>query len=146
MNNHLTYLVFCCLLSACSSTPSDMPDVPPSLFSTPKSFPLDTVNGYTINPFTGDSIQYPVHRNGDTIITGKRIPVEGTIIVDNLAPPTYTPVAPPTIVPIGNSVAQTPQDIEVFPLDETKLETFTIGVDTSSFVLVFEKDTTFLCH
>lgn len=67
-----------CLLSVfcgCSRHSNQEDDRMPPLYPDPVTVRLDTVEGYKINRVTGDSIKPIILSSGDTLISGKTVPV-----------------------------------------------------------------------
>jgi hypothetical protein len=99
--------------------------------------PLNTAEGYSINPYTGDSIQPIVNSMGDTIFTGMPIPARGKVTDPSTVGKTEViPAGKPKVVPVPQNVNKIPETLTVIPVNKTQLKTFTPGVDTFSHVLV----------
>ncbi|MCT4579992.1 MAG: SpoIIE family protein phosphatase [Flavobacteriales bacterium] len=65
-------LKYCCpllLLISCAKTNKTVPE-PASLYAVPKVIKLNTEEGYSVNPVTGDSIIPIINSYGDTVKTG----------------------------------------------------------------------------
>ena len=109
----------------------------PSLYEAPITVALDTIEGYSINPLTGYSIQPVINIFGDTVKTGVSTPVTGRVIPPgSVAQPITVPAGKPMEVPINLNIHKIPETLTTIPLNKDLLETFTPGVDTCSFVLV----------
>jgi signal transduction histidine kinase/ligand-binding sensor domain-containing protein/AraC-like DNA-binding protein len=109
----------------------------PPLFPAPSSVELKLEEGYIVNPLTGDSIQPIVSIMGDTFKTGVPVPVQGKIIhPDSAWYPLIIPVGEPQVVHVSSNVHKIPKTIPSIPVDNKKLRTFTLGVDTPSYMLV----------
>ena len=52
----------------------------PPLYPAPQTVALNTQEGYSINPVTGDSIQPIINSLGDTVKTGVPVPARGKAI------------------------------------------------------------------
>lgn len=65
------------MLCSCHHRPSPHKQSLPSLYPSPQTLPVRLENGYTVNPFTQDSI-YPIFTTtGELVVTGKPIPFKG---------------------------------------------------------------------
>ncbi|KPL12857.1 MAG: hypothetical protein AMS26_16045 [Bacteroides sp. SM23_62] len=133
----LTYLSMMLLLASCNGKKQSGVDDISSLHSAPLIVPLNTKEGYHINPVTGDSIYPIVNSLGDTLQTGVPVPARGKVIdPKSVAQPKVVPAGKPRVVPVPQRVHKIPEILTVIPVNKESLKTFTPGVDTSSFVLV----------
>ena len=133
----LTHLTIILSITACGSHKQDAMDEMTPIYTAPKIVPLNTDQGYIINPVTGDSIQPIINSMGDTIITGMPVPAKGEIMDPNsLAKPKIVPAGKPKVVPIRQKKHKIPETLTIIPVNKAQLKTFTPGVDTSSFVLI----------
>jgi signal transduction histidine kinase/ligand-binding sensor domain-containing protein len=108
-----------------------------SLYPAPRSMALNTAEGYSINPLTGDSIQPILNSFGEFIKTGVTVPAIGkTIHPDSVAKPKRIRAGKPSVVSVNLNEHKIPKALTVIPVNKNSLKTFTPGVDTSSFVLV----------
>lgn len=73
----LIFIIF--LITACGKLKNTAEETMPSIKDKPISFTLDTVKGYTINPFTGDSIKPLINSIGDTIQTGVSLLLKASV-------------------------------------------------------------------
>jgi len=137
LKNALFYLTIILFFAFCKSDIQSNPDEMPPLYPAPLTVALNTDEGYFINPLTGNNIQPIVNSLGDTVKTGIPIPVKGRVIhPDSVAQPIMIPAGMPEVVPTHLNVHNIPETLTVIPVDTNSLDTFTPGVDTSSFVLV----------
>ena len=114
-----------------------MSDKMPLLYPAPQSVPLNTEEGYIINPVTGDSIQLLVNSLGDTIKTGVPVPAKGRVIhPERVVQPEIIPAGEPKAVLTNLNVHKIPETLTAVSVNKNSLKTFTPGVDTSSFILV----------
>ena len=67
------------LLSACNDK-SKVKDLPSSLFEQPNQIELKEGEGYTVNHFTGDTVEALINSLGDTLKTGVLIPAKGKVV------------------------------------------------------------------
>ena len=109
----------------------------PRLYSAPQTVALNTDEGYKINPVTGDSIRPLVNSLGDTIITGKPVPVKGKMIhPDSVSGPKIVQAGEPMKVSATFNVHQLPSTLTVIPVDKDRLKTIPSGEGRSSTGLV----------
>jgi len=109
----------------------------PPLYSAPIAVDLNTEEGYIINPLTGDSIQPIINSLGDTIRTGVPVQIKGRAIhPDSVAQSKRIPAGIPKVIPTHLNVHKIPKNLTIIPVNKDSLNTFTPGLDTSSFVLV----------
>jgi hypothetical protein len=133
----LTHFTILLSFAACGSHKQEVLDEMTPICSDPKIVPLNTDQGYIINPVTGDSIQPMINSRGDTIITGMPVPAKGKVMDPNsLAKPKIVPAGKPKVVPIRQKTHKIPETLTIIPVNKAQLKTFTPGVDTSSFVLI----------
>jgi len=143
-NLNKTFLIigFLLLFASCNrDTPGGLDEIA-SLHPAPQIVPLNTQEGYSINPFTGDSIQPIINSLGETVVTGRPVPASGKVIdPQSVAKPKVIPAGKPNAIHIQQTIHKIPETLTVVPVNESSLRTFTPGVDTSSFVLVQFGDT-----
>ena len=133
---------FLLLLASCNSDTQSGFDENASLHPAPLIVALNTQEGYTINPVTGDSIQPIINSLGDTVITGRPVPARGKVIdPKSVATPKVIPAGKPNIIRIHQNIHEIPKNLTVIPVNKSLLKTFIPGEDTSSFVLVQFGDT-----
>ena len=124
------------LLVSCSGDKQSVVDKIPPLYPAPHQLAFNPADGYKINDATGDSIHAVINSYGDTITTGIPVKVYGrTIDPDSVGQPSTVPAGIPVIVSANLNTQRVPEHLKVIPVDQSKLRTFTRGVDTSSFVL-----------
>jgi hypothetical protein len=139
----LTYLIIMLLLASCNGNKQSELHEVASLHPAPKIIPLNTQEGYDINPLTGDSIQPIINSRGDTVRTGVPITAIGKVIDPaSVSKPKVVPAGEPEVVQKSQNVFKIPKNLTVIPVNKESLKTFTPGVDTSSFVLVNTKGDT----
>ncbi len=81
MRNYLIYILLIPIaigiFASCGKNNSTQEKPGPALFPQPKSYSLNTKEGYKINPVTGDSIKPIINSLGDTLRTGISLPLSG---------------------------------------------------------------------
>ena len=95
MKSKLKYLIPILLIiniTACNKQKENV-EKPAPLYPKPQSLKLDTTKNYSINRVSGDSIRPIVQENGDTLITGIAINVQGKIVKQDI-------ISKPKIVPL----------------------------------------------
>ena len=96
-------------------------DNPPPLFPQPQTVALNSKEGYTINPITGDSIEPILLENGDTLITGQPIKIIGKTIKPKAASKPKAYKIPPKselkIIDAHSNVHRIPKDLTVIPVN-----------------------------
>ncbi|MHC4184222.1 MAG: ligand-binding sensor domain-containing protein, partial [Planctomycetota bacterium] len=133
----LSYLIIVMLLASCNRDKQSTSDEMPLMHPAPLTVALNTEEGYSINPLSGDSIQPIINSLGDTVITGVPVPARGKVIDPNsVSKPKMIPAGIPKVVPTHQNVHKIPKILTVIPVKKDSLKTFTTGIDTSSFVLV----------
>jgi len=83
----------------------------PRLYYPPLVIPLNTGEGYAVNPVSGDSIRLVINSTGDTIITGVLIPVQGKLVDPDL-------IEPPHVYPAEISEVE-----EIAPMELESIKT-----------------------
>ncbi len=136
MKKPLLYLTLILLVAGCKSDKQNIANQISPLFPAPKTIAFDTGEGYTINPITGDSIQPLVNWFGDTLITGKPIPVKGKVIsLDSFPKPKVVPVGNPDVLPAYDNSLKIPDHVMVIPVNIDTLPFFEPTLSTDSIVL-----------
>ena len=138
LKNTCTYLVgMVLLLSSCDGERTGGSGEMASLFPPPQTVPVNTGEGYQVNPVTGDSIQPIINSQGDTLLTGRAVPAVGKVIdAGQTARPVTIPAGKPRVIPVHRNVHKVPEVLTVIPVDKNSLKTISPGLDTSSFTLV----------
>ena len=81
MRNYLIYILLIPIaigiFASCGKNNSTQEKPGPALFPQPKSYALNTKEGYKVNPVTGDSIKPIINSLGDTLRTGISLPLSG---------------------------------------------------------------------
>jgi hypothetical protein len=132
-----THLTIILSIASCNGNRQSALDEMTALHPTPQIVPLNTKEGYSINPLTGDSIHPIINSLGDIVKTGVPVPAIGKVIdPSSVLKPKVIPAGKPKVVPIPQNVHKIPEALTVIPVNIGSLKTFTPGVDTSSFVLV----------
>ncbi len=132
-----TPLIIVLSIVSCNSDKQSVFDETTASHPAPQIVALNTQEGYSINPVTGDSIKPIINSLGDTVKTGVPIPAIGKVIdPKSVAKPKVIPAGKPDVVPIHQNVHKIPENLTVIPVNKSSLKTFTPGVDTSSFVLI----------
>lgn len=67
------------MIQACRLHEKEQAQDLPALYPAPFSVQLDTVKGYAVNPFSGDSIKPLINQAGITIQTGAHVPFTGVV-------------------------------------------------------------------
>jgi signal transduction histidine kinase/ligand-binding sensor domain-containing protein len=125
------------LLIACSDDKQSTVDEMPSLYPAPQTLELNPEEGYLINPVTGKITQPILNSLGEPLRTGVPVPAEGKAIhPDSVASPKIIPAGVPRVLPINLNVFIMPGTPNIVPVNKESQNTFTPGVDSSSFVLV----------
>ncbi len=107
------------------------------MYPAPQAVALNAKEGYVINLVSGDSIQPIINSVGDTVKTGVPIPARGRVIRPNSTDqPNIIPAGEPKVVPVNRNEHKIPEALTVITINKNLLKTFTLGVDTSAFVLV----------
>ncbi len=137
LKNTFTYLSIILFLASCNGEQQSVSDEMASLYPAPQTFAVNSIDGYIISPLTGDSIQSIVNSLGDTIQTGVPVPARGKAIhPDSVAQPKIIPAGIPKTVSAHLNIHEIPEALTVIAVNKNSLETFTPGVDTSSFEMV----------
>jgi len=127
----LAYLIIVLSIASCKGDKQSALNEMAPMHPAPQIVPLNTKEGYSINPVTGDIIQPLINSFGDTVKTGVPIPARGNIIDPNsVAKPKVIPAGKPKVVPIRPNIHKIPKDLTVIPVHKGSLKTITPGVDT----------------
>ncbi len=133
----LAYLIILLSVASCKSDKQSSLDEMQPLYPAPQTVASNTEEGYIINPSRWDSIEHILNSFGDTLKTGVPIPARGRVIdPGSVAKPKVIPAGKPKVFPTAQNVHEIPKNLTIVPVNKDALETFTPGVDTSSFVLV----------
>ncbi len=119
------------LLQACSENNKQKIEETSSLYPKPLTVLLNTTNGYSFNPITGDSIKPLLNSFGDTLKTGIPVPFSG---VKSDSVKTTVPLKNKTVTPaktiIKSNIHPVPQKLTIIPVDTTKLKQVKAGKPT----------------
>ncbi len=90
------------VLNSCSDQNKKSNVYPKNIECNPPIVQLDTAHGYKVNSSTGHEVRPLISALGDTIITGKKIIVEGSIVGSNLTTvPVREKAGIPKIIPLN---------------------------------------------
>ncbi|HAS46837.1 MAG TPA: hypothetical protein DCS93_40505, partial [Microscillaceae bacterium] len=105
------------LLACKQSQQKQALEQPPGFYLTPQVVPLNLQGGYKINPITGDSVKPLLTRKGDTIVTGKPIPLDSQVVwLDSMPPPKTIPVqGKPQVIRINTHIRKAGKPELVIP-------------------------------
>ncbi|HDR67903.1 MAG TPA: hypothetical protein ENN61_02505, partial [Bacteroidaceae bacterium] len=121
MKKYLPYLPVVLLLAGCSRPSADEADRISPLYPDPITAKLDTVEGYKINPFTGDSVEPIILSTGEVLRSGVALEVKG----EYAGVPAYQPWVVPAGNPIVHKVYETefpmPDNLAKVPVNEELL-------------------------
>ncbi len=96
MKNPVYYLSIILLCISCNKSVGIKSNELTPPYKIPLSVDLNTDDGYTINHFSGDSIQPIINSNGDHVTTGKPLHMTGkTVDPDSVEKPTKIPAGKP---------------------------------------------------
>ncbi len=130
------YLCFVLLFASCNSDKPGTVDDMPIMYPAPQKIAINPEKGYAINHATGDSIQAIINSFGDTLRTGIPLQITGkSVHPDSAGPPATVRAGEPMVVSANLNTEKVPETLEVIPVDENRIRTFTSGADTSTFVL-----------
>ena len=128
------YVGFIVLFLGCSSADRYVLDDQITTHQLPRLVPLNTHGGYTINPFSGDSIKPIINSLGDTVKTGEPVKARGRVIdpgsVEN---PRIVPAGDPIIVPVHLYLNNLPGAFPLINLDNSTLNKIALNLDPSFF-------------
>ncbi|MFC2089631.1 two-component regulator propeller domain-containing protein [Bacteroidota bacterium] len=130
------FLIASLLLVSCNTRKKYADVEMPALYPAPISVSLNTEEGYTYNPITGDTI-IPIENSfGEKLITGIPVPGSGRRIdPNNFAKPLKFPV-PKSGETLPGPVPEESLHPEIFTVNKDSLRIFTPGKDTSTYILV----------
>ena len=119
----LTYLTIILSIASCNRDKGGGFDEMAALYSAPHIVALNTQEGYSINPVTGDSIQPIINSLGDTVKTGVPVPARG-IVIDpkSVSKPKVIPAGEPNVVPTHQNVHKIPENLTVIPVNKSLLD------------------------
>ena len=130
------YLCILLLLTSCNGDKQSAVDDMPLLYPAPQKIAFNPEKGYAVNHATGDSIPSIINSFGDTVHTGIPLQIAGkSVRPDSAGPPVSVRAGEPMVVSANLNTRKVPETLEVVPVDENSLRTYSIGVDTSTFVL-----------
>ncbi len=111
------------LMTACNPDHQNSSQEDISLFLKAKSFPLNTIKGYFINPYTGDSIQQLMVNYGDTVVTGTPIEIVGEVVLLNDSnKPTRSKAGLPQVKSLTLNINRIPDNLTIINVDEATLK------------------------
>ena len=135
-NTALCYFTIVLLLASCDKVQSPSDKMVP-LYPAPQIVVLNTQEGYTVNPITGDSIKPLINSLGDTLKTGVPLQITGKVIdPSTLAKPKVIPVGRPEVVRAHLNVHEIKENPTFFTVNKDLLQSYKLGGDTSSFILL----------
>src|SRR6188508_526889 len=134
---------FLCILffigiCACHSPKQNESEYPPGLFDKPVTIPVNTKEGYRLNPFFKDtlSIKEIINSFGDTVITGSFYSIRGNVIPpEKLEQPKSVPAGKPFVEQAYSNIYPVPGNLKVISVDENQLLHFVYGRDSVNFIL-----------
>jgi len=137
MNKAPIFGLIILLFAACRTKEEGSFDDPPPLYSSPRVVELKTGKGYTINPTWGDTIQPVINSLGDTIITGRPIPLIGQVIyLDSMPEPEIVRARNPIVSPIKKNISVVPEIESVIPVIRDSLKSYSPSNAYTDYILV----------
>src|SRR6187455_221668 len=127
----LFILLFFSIL-ACSHSKQNESENPTDPFDKPVTIPVNTKEGYRLNPFFKDtlSINEIINSFGDTVITGSFYSIRGNVIPpEKLEQPKSVPAGKPFVEQAYSNIYPVPGNLKVIPVDENQLLHFVYGRD-----------------
>ena len=124
------------LLYSCSTKPEETePEY--KFYEAPVTYPLNTKEGYKINPVSGDSIKPIINSLGDTVKTGIPIAAVGKVIdPQSVQKPKVVRAGKPKVTLGYTNVHEIPKNLTVTVVDDSKLKKTKLGEGDSTFILV----------
>jgi ligand-binding sensor domain-containing protein/serine phosphatase RsbU (regulator of sigma subunit) len=96
--------------------------MPAQLFPAPRTLPIDTANGLVLNRVNGDTVRPIVNTQGDTVITGRTLPMVPQIIsADSLEEAASVAIKEPVPVPFASGRPLTEDSLRVIPVVDSAL-------------------------
>jgi len=137
MNKAPIFGLIILLFAACRTKEEGSFDDPPPLYSSPRVVELKTGKGYTINPTWGDTIQPVINSLGDTIITGRPIPLIGQVIyLDSMPEPEIVRARNPIVSPIKKNISVVPEIESVIPVIRDSLKSYSPVSNTKPEIII----------
>jgi ligand-binding sensor domain-containing protein/serine phosphatase RsbU (regulator of sigma subunit) len=140
MKIKLKYLIPLLLLSACTGK-KETDTMPAPLFPQPQTVEVNTGEGYTVNPVTGESVQSIITESGDTLLTGVPIEAKGKVVhPDSVAQPKVVQLPKlDSSINAHPNVHKIPDDLTVILVNKDSLTTVLIEQldkkDTSHYLV-----------
>jgi ligand-binding sensor domain-containing protein/serine phosphatase RsbU (regulator of sigma subunit) len=111
------FLLFLILLISCDRSDQDKFRFARGYFDEPPAARVDVVEGYRINPATGDSILPLITPTGEPARTGKPIPAAAFVLNrDSLEEPREIPLRGVEVVPVNLPVHPVAESLTTFPV------------------------------
>jgi signal transduction histidine kinase/ligand-binding sensor domain-containing protein/DNA-binding response OmpR family regulator len=124
------YIVFLLLVFGCGSKEKNILYEQLEFHPGPRIVALNTHEGYSVNPFTGDSIRPIITSSGESVITGVPVPARGRVIDPNSVDmPVIVPAGKPTMVPAHLNLDNIPGAFPRVPLDIKSLSKIPAKLD-----------------
>lgn len=137
MKKNIPLLLILLFLTFCVSKNHNNPDKLKSKKQPLTSVKLNLKSGYHINSYTGDSILPVINSMGDTVITGKPVMLkERLIITETVLKPEIIHLDNPKVVQVKSNIHVLPDKFPVVHINKNKLTSFTVGIDTSSYIFI----------
>jgi len=112
---------------SCDKLENNYQDNPSPIYSKPKYSELKTGIGYVANPITGDTIKPLLNTNGDTLITGVPIKLQGKVYNQSELGRKVVIAKPARVYETPQNRYPLPTKIAVTPLNTQSLVTLKVG-------------------
>ena len=104
------------LIASCTGNKQSASDEMPRLYPAPLRIPLNTHEGYAINPLTGESIQSIKYSSGEPVKTGMPLQAIGKVIHPDIPEKSRSiPAGEPQVVPINLKIHNLQENLTVIP-------------------------------
>jgi len=133
------YIALCLCIIACKQAKQSESETLPDLFDLPDTIPLNTNEGYRINPFFNDTVltKRPINSLGDTIVTGSSYRITGKVISpEKTELPKPVPAGKPFERTAYTNTSPVAGNLKEIPVNESHLSQFIPGKDSTPFVLI----------
>jgi len=115
------------LFNSCDKNADLSKKLPSPVYSQPPYSSLNIGDGYTINPITGDSIESLLNVNGDTLVTGVPVKIQGKVFTPSQLQKRVVSARPPKDLEISQNRHFLPDQLNITSISTQDIQSFKVG-------------------
>ena len=127
--------LFFIIFTACSRSKNAGDETMPRLFEKPLSYTLDTIGGYRVNPFTGDSVKPLTNEAGSVFRTGVPVKLITQKIGDDVLQPVLIRSVKEEKTILPGNIHHLSTKLTPVPVDTARLKKIKLGEGDPSVVI-----------